>query len=71
MRVAGFDFETAFIWQDTRKPYPEVRYSALGFIEDRIYAVVFTEAEEGIRVISFRKASKREVQRYEQATKAR
>jgi len=29
-QVAGFDFGTARIWQDTRKPYPETRFVALG-----------------------------------------
>lgn len=66
--VAGFDFETAVIWIDERKNYPEVRYSALGLIEDRVYSVIFSEAAQGIRVISFRKANQREVKRYEQET---
>lgn len=66
--VANFDFETALIWVDDRRSYPEVRYSALGLIAGRVYAVVFTETATGIRVISFRKANNREVKRYEQAT---
>ena len=62
----SFDFETAVIWLDTRKAYPEVRFSALGSLDGRVYSLVFTEAENGIRVISFRKANKREVRRYAQ-----
>lgn len=66
--VANFDFETALIWVDDRRIYPEVRYSALGLIAGRVHAVVFTETATGIRVIGFRKANNREVKRYEQAT---
>ncbi len=69
--VSQFDFDTAVIWIDARKQYPEVRISALGMLESRVYALVFTETSNGIRVISFRKANKREVKRYEQETKSR
>lgn len=68
--VVKFEFETAIIWIDSRKPYPEVRMSALGRLAGRVYSVVFTETATGIRVISFRKANKREVARYEQETKS-
>lgn len=65
-RVADFDFQTAIIWIDTRKTYPEERISALGQLAGRVHALVFAETSKGIRVISFRKANKREVKRYEQ-----
>lgn len=65
-QVADFDFQTAIIWIDARKAYNEVRVSALGLLAGRVHAVVFTETDNGIRVISFRKANKREVKRYEQ-----
>ncbi len=68
--VADFDFETAVIWIDTRKAYPEVRISALGLLAGRVHSLVFTETANGIRVISFRKANKREVKRYEQETQS-
>ena len=57
---ADFDFETAKIWQDTRKPYPQARFVAIGYLDDRLHVLVFGEAERGIRVISFRKANPRE-----------
>ena len=63
--VANFDFETALIWVDDRRIYPEVRYSALGLIARRVHAVVFTETATGIRVISFRKASREERETYD------
>ena len=59
-RAVDFDFETAKIWQDLRKPYPESRFVALGYLDDRLHVLVFCEAESGIRVISFRKANPRE-----------
>jgi uncharacterized DUF497 family protein len=61
-----FDFATAIIWVDSRKPYPEVRYSALGVLAGRVHSLVFSETISGIRVISFRKGNEREVKRYEQ-----
>lgn len=64
--AAYFNWDTALIWQDTRHDYPEARYSALGFLHDRLHVLIFTETEQGIRVISFRKANSREVKLYEQ-----
>jgi uncharacterized protein len=64
-RVAEFDFETALFTIDNRRDYGETRYRALGFIDHRLHALVFVEIIGGIRVISFRKANKREVQHYE------
>ena len=69
-RAADFDFETAVFKQDTRCDYGETRFRALGYLDGRVHALVFTEATTGIRVISFRKANKREVLMYEQETKA-
>jgi len=64
--AASFDFAAALIWIDDRFDYGEIRYSALGPVHGRIHALVFAETETGIRIISFRKANKREVKRYEQ-----
>ena len=69
-RVANFDFETAVFNQDARRDYGEIRFRALGYLDGRIHALVFTEAAAGIRVVSFRKANKREVVMYEQETKS-
>jgi hypothetical protein len=69
-QAADFDFQTAVIWIDTRKTYPEVRISALGLLAGRVHALVFAETANGIRVISFRKANPREVKRYEQETQS-
>ena len=65
--VAGFDFDTAQMAVDDRKPYGEVRYVAYGLCGQRVHALVFTRTPDDIRVISFRKANKREVRQYENA----
>ena len=66
VRVADFDFDTAAIAQDDRKLYPEVRFVALGFLDARLHVLCFTPIDGGIRVISFRKANKREINDYDQ-----
>ncbi len=65
-RAADFDFNTAIVQQDARKPYPEVRFVALGFLDARLHVLCFTPVDGGIRVISFRKANSREIRSYEQ-----
>ena len=62
------DWTTALIWEDRRTDYGEQRYCVLGFIKDRLHSVVFTPRDGKPRVISLRKANKREVRRYEKAT---
>lgn len=63
--VEQLDWATALIWEDKRKDYGEPRYSVLGFIQSRLHSVVFTPRNGMVRVISLRKANKREVKRYE------
>jgi uncharacterized DUF497 family protein len=63
-RAADFDFETALIGSDDRRNYNEIRYVALGYLDGRLHVLCFTETDDGIRVISFRKANPREVNRY-------
>lgn len=59
-----FDFDTAL--EATQKVNGEVRYFALGYIRNRLYALVYTLRGEAIRIISLRKANAREVKKYEQ-----
>ena len=53
--------------QDDRKDYGEPRYIALGIFEGEVLCVVFTEREGDIRLISARRASKNERQKYKEA----
>jgi uncharacterized DUF497 family protein len=66
--VGQVDWSGAVIEVDERKEYGEQRYRVLGFIGDRLYAVVFTPRAGKVHVISLRKANKREVKQYEQKT---
>lgn len=65
----GFEWDSALVIEDTRKDYGEPRYSAIGLIDDRLHVLVFTPRNEAIRVISLRKANKREVKRYDSHSK--
>ncbi|SCM73413.1 conserved hypothetical protein [uncultured Pleomorphomonas sp.] len=64
--VDRFEFDTAFVRADTRSDYGEVRLTATGFIGDRLHVLIFTIREERrkLRVISLRKANKKEIKRY-------
>ncbi len=70
-RAADFEFESARIYIDKRKDYGETRYVALGRLDGRVHVLCFCETEDGIRVISFRKANSREVKRYAKVEAAR
>ena len=67
--VGQLDWSEAVIEEDERMDYGERRYRALGYIGDRLHAVVFTPRAGKVHVISLRKANKREVNRHEQKTK--
>ena len=66
-RAAELDWNSAKVFVDARHDYGETRRLALANLEDRLHAIVFTETEKGIRVISFRKANARERRIYDQA----
>lgn len=66
--VADFDWETARYMEDTRNPYPERRFIAMGYLDKRLHVLCFMPIAGGVRVISFRKANLREVRRYENKT---
>lgn len=70
-QAAGFDFSTAVVVEDTRRAYPERRYRATGLLGLRLHMLVFTPVAGGLRIISFRKANKREVRDHEKATQPR
>lgn len=68
-RAKEFDFNTALFEIDNRHDYGEVRIIALGYIAERLHVLIFTKRENGIRVISLRKANKKERLRYENKKK--
>jgi uncharacterized DUF497 family protein len=63
--AADFDWEAALYSEDIRHSYPERRFIAMGYLEDRLHVLCFTPIKGGVRIISFRKANLREVTRYE------
>lgn len=72
----GFDFAyvlSAFwdpgrlIRRDARWDYGEDRYQLLGAIEGRVFFVAYTHRGTVFRIISARKANRREVKRYEKS----
>ncbi|MEW6330843.1 MAG: BrnT family toxin [Pseudomonadota bacterium] len=67
-RAADLEWETASIMEDARESYPERRFVATGYLDGRLHVLCFTPTGDGIRVISFRKANKRETKRYEETT---
>ena len=69
--VEQMEWATALIQEDTRKAYGERRFQVLGFIGERLHAVVFTPRDGKVHVISLRKANSREVKRYAKTPKSR
>jgi uncharacterized DUF497 family protein len=60
----GFEWDTAVVREDTRKPYGEQRLEATGLIGDRLHVMIYCLRGDAVRVISLRKANPREVKRY-------
>jgi uncharacterized protein len=61
-----FDWETALEREDDRFDYGEIRFVAIGRIEDALYVMIFTEGsdEDALRIISLRPAEKHEMRYY-------
>ncbi len=73
----GFDFAYAIrafldpnrlVGRDRRWDYGEDRYRLLGAIEGRVFVVIYTVRGSAIRIVSARKANRREVGEYEKNT---
>ena len=68
LEAHGLDFVDAervfagptFTYQDDRFAYAEQRFVTLGFLNRFTVSIVHSETEDEIRIISFRKATKRE-----------
>lgn len=64
--AAAFEWVEAVVRSDTRQDYREPRFIAYGPIGDRLHCLVFTRRGDTIRIISLRRANRREVRRYEE-----
>ena len=65
LSVAGeLDWEAALVWMDDRFEYGETRMIALAPKTQTLYYVAFVDRGEARRVISLRRANRREVKHY-------
>ncbi|MBF0428667.1 MAG: BrnT family toxin [Magnetococcales bacterium] len=62
--AAYLDWRSVMVMPDDRRDYGELREVGYGLIGDRLHCVVFVMRENELRVISFRKANRREIIRY-------
>lgn len=60
----AFEWETAYIEADRRRAYGETRFIATGLIGERVHVLVFHLRETSVRIISLRRANRREVTNY-------
>ena len=63
-----FDWKTAQYAEDVRHEYSERRFIAVGWLFEHLHVLCFTPISGGVRIISFRRANKREIQRHEKAS---
>ncbi len=52
-----FEWESALIFRDDRRNYGEPRFKALGYIDGRLFVLVYTPRFPAIHVISLRTAN--------------
>jgi uncharacterized DUF497 family protein len=66
--AAKFEWDSALLEMDDREDYGELREQATGFIGPGLFVLVFTrrdqDDDEVIRIISLRKAARKEIRRY-------
>lgn len=66
VETEGFEWDDALVREDMRREYGERRMIALGYIDVRLYCVVYVDRNNERRIISLRKANSREVNLYAQ-----
>jgi uncharacterized DUF497 family protein len=65
--AAELSWDAALVWIDDRTDYGEVRMVALAPIGDMLFFVAFVDREPVRRIISLRRANRREVTHYVKA----
>jgi len=53
------EWESAVTWPDLRQDYNKVRFAGIGYIDLRLFYVVFVDRDESRRIINLRKANSR------------
>ena len=67
--AAELSWDAALVWIDNRTDYGEVRMVALAPIGDMLFYVDFVDREPTRRIISLRRANRREISHYVKAIK--
>ena len=62
--AAELDWEAALVWIDERQDYGEMRMIALAPRAAILYCVAFVDRGQVLRIISLRRANRREVKHY-------
>lgn len=62
--VAQLEWHTALVKEDKRRDYGETRLRVWAVLDHRLYVAVVTPRGEDLRIISFRRANKREEKTY-------
>ena len=65
--AAELDWEAALVWFDARFEYEELRMIALAPKTEILYYVAFVDRGQARRIISLRRANRREVKHYVQS----
>ena len=66
--ASELDWEAALVWFDNRFEYNETRMIALAPKTEILYCVAFVDRGEARRIISLRRANRREVKRHVENT---
>lgn len=64
-RVAEMEWDTVLLAEDIRRDYGETRIRVFGLLDGRLHIAVVTPRGEDLRVISLRKANRKEEILYE------
>ncbi len=66
--AAELDWEAALVWVDDRFEYAELRVIALAPMTHTLYYVAFVDRGAARRIISLRRANRREIKHYVENT---
>jgi len=70
-RVQEMEWDTALLAEDERRDYGETRIRVFGLLDGRLHIAVVTPRGVDLRVISLRKASRKEESWYDDETARR
>ena len=59
-----FEDKSFISFEDTKKDYNEVRFLGFGRLEEVLFCIFYTVRKKKIRLISFRKARQKELNKY-------